>query len=67
MDSTLRGAYINVPQADMKFLKELVKKMGWTVERKESLLKKYISKRPSKVDLSDDDIMEELKAVRYKE
>ncbi|MBV3885033.1 hypothetical protein KSY27_08535 [Bacteroides eggerthii] len=51
----------------MKFLKELVKKMGWTVERKESLLKKYISKRPSKVDLSDDDIMEELKAVRYKE
>ena len=41
MDSTLRGVYINVPQADMKFLKELVKKMGWTVERKESLLKKY--------------------------
>lgn len=67
MDSTLRGVYINVPQADMKFLKELVKKMGWTVERKESLLKKYISKRTSKVDLSDDDIMEELKAVRYKE
>ena len=67
MDSTLRGVYINVPQADMKFLKELVKKMGWTVERKESLLKKYISKRPSKVDLSDDDIMEEIKAVRYKE
>lgn len=67
MESTLRGVYINVPQADMKFLKELVKKMGWTVERKESLLKKYISKRPSKVDLSDDDIMEELKAVRYKE
>lgn len=67
MDSTLRGVYINVPQADMKFLKELVKKMEWTVERKESLLKKYISKRPSKVDLSDDDIMEELKAVRYKE
>lgn len=67
MDSTLRGVYIHVPQADMKFLKELVKKMGWTVERKESLLKKYISKRPSKVDLSDDDIMEELKAVRYKE
>ena len=67
MDSTLRGVYINVPQADMKFLKELVKKMGWTVERKESLLKKYISKRPSKVDLCDDDIMEELKAVRYKE
>ena len=67
MDSTLRGVYINVPLADMKFLKELVKKMGSTVERKESLLKKYISKRPSKVDLSDDDIMEELKAVRYKE
>lgn len=46
MDSTLRGVYINVPQADMKFLKELVKKMGWTVERKESLLKNiYLSVR----------------------
>lgn len=66
MDSTLQGVYINVPQADMKFFKELVKKMGWTVETKESLLKKYISKRPSKVDLSDEDIMAELNAVRYK-
>ena len=35
-------------------------------ETKESLLKNYISKRPTKVELSDEDIMEEINAVRYR-
>ena len=50
IDSTLQGFYINVLQADMKHLKVL--------------LKKYISERLSKVDLSDNDIMAELNASR---
>ena len=45
---------------------ELAKKMGWSIETKESLLKNYISKRPTKVELSDEDIMEEINAVRYR-
>lgn len=39
--------------------------MGWSVETKESLLKNYISNRPTKVDLSDEDIMKEVNEVRY--
>lgn len=49
----------------MKFFRELAKKMGWTVESKDSILKKYAESRPKGVDLSDDDIMAEINAVRY--
>lgn len=65
METSIQSVYLNIPKTDMKFLKELVKKMGWSVETKESLLKKYISNRPAKVDLSDEDIMKEINAVRY--
>ena len=53
METTIQSVYLNIPKADMKFFKELVKKMGWSVETKESLLKNYISNRPTKVDLSE--------------
>ena len=28
----MQGIYVNVPVSDMKFFKELVKKMGWTID-----------------------------------
>lgn len=65
METTIQGVYLNIPKADMKFFKELAKKMGWSVETKEKLLKNYIAKRPAKVELSDDDILNEVNAVRY--
>lgn len=66
METTIQSVYLNIPKADMKFVKELAKKMGWSIETKESLLKNYISRRPTKVELSDEDIMEEVNAVRYR-
>lgn len=66
MDSTQQGIYLNIPKADMKFFKELTKKMGWTVSTKESVLKNYIQSRPTQVDLTDDEILAEVAAVRYK-
>lgn len=66
METTIQGVYLNIPKADMKFFKELAKKMGWSVETKEKLLKNYIAKRPAKVELSDDDILNEVNAVRYR-
>lgn len=66
METTMQGVYLNIPKADMKFFKELAKKMGWSVETKEKLLKNYMAKRPTKVELSDDDILNEVNAVRYR-
>ncbi|MDL2247385.1 hypothetical protein LJC05_01460 [Bacteroides sp. OttesenSCG-928-J23] len=60
MESTLENVYLNIPKADLKLVKELAKKMGWKVETKDTLLKKYISSRPKRVDLTDDEIMAEI-------
>lgn len=65
MDATVQGFYLNIPKSEVKFFQQLAKKMGWTVSTKESVLDKYINTRPKNVDLSEDDILSELNAVRY--
>lgn len=32
MDTVMHGIYVNIPASDMKFFKELVKKMGWSID-----------------------------------
>lgn len=63
--SSIQGAYINIPISDWKFFKELVKKMGWEVQTREELLDSFIESRPEKSPLTDEEIMNEVKAVRY--
>ena len=57
--------YVKMPQSDMVFFQLFADKMGWLVENKTELLRKYISSRPKNVDLTDEEIMEEVRAVRY--
>lgn len=64
MDTTIQGFYLNIPKADVKFFQQLVK-MGWSASTKESMLDQYVKSRPKDVELSDDDILSELNAVRY--
>jgi hypothetical protein len=55
----------NIPQTDIVFLEELSRRMGWTFQTKENVLRKYISTRPKQTDLSDAEIMEVVNSVRY--
>ena len=48
-----------------KYAEELVKKMGWEVQTREELLDSFIESRPEKSPLTDEEIMNEVKAVRY--
>ena len=59
------GVRLNIPKSDVRFFKELVSKMGWVFETKESVLQKYIASRPKNVELSDEEILSEVYAVRY--
>lgn len=43
--------YVKMPQSDMAFFQLFADKMGWLVENKTELLRKYISSRPKNVDL----------------
>jgi len=63
--TTLQTIYLNVPQEEVRFITSLAEKMGWKIETKEDVLRKFIATRPKNVDLTDEEINEEVKAVRY--
>jgi len=57
--------FVDLPQSDMDFFQIFADKMGWFVDKKQNLWDKYIKNSPQNVDLSEDEIMEEVRAVRY--
>lgn len=66
MDTTMnQGVFLSIPKSDIKFFKELAKKMGWDIDIREDFLKDYIASRPKRVNLSDEEILAELNAIRY--
>ena len=62
-----QGVFLSIPKSDIKFFKELAKKMGWDIDIREDFLKDYIASRPKKVNLSEEEILAELNAIRYGE
>ena len=68
MDTSMnQGVFLSIPKSDIKFFKELAKKMGWDIDIREDFLKDYIASRPQKVNLSEEEILAELNATRYGE
>ena len=66
MDTTMnQGIFLSIPKSDIKFFKELAKKMGWDIDIREDFLKDYIASRPKRVNLSEEKILAELNAIRY--
>ena len=66
MDTTInQGVFLSIPKSDIKFFKELAKKMGWDIDIREDFLKDYIASRPKRVNLSEEEILAELNAIRY--
>ena len=55
---------LSIPTEEMTFVSLLAKKMGWKIETKESLLDPFIQSCPKDVDISDEDIQNEVDAVR---
>ena len=66
MDTTMnQGVFLSIPKSDIKFFKELAKKMGWDIDIREDFLKDYIASRPKRVNLYEEEILAELNAIRY--
>lgn len=63
--ATIQGVYVNVPTVDWSLFRELVRKFGWQVETREQLLDRFISTRPANPAISEEEIMDEVRAVRY--
>ena len=65
--SNTQGIYLNVPMSDWMLLKELIRKFGWQAETREQLLDRFVKSRPKKPVLSEEEIMEEVNAIRYQQ
>lgn len=61
----MQGVYVNVPNVDWSLFRELVRNFGWQVETREQLLDRFISTRPDNPAISEEEIMDEVRAVRY--
>ena len=60
-----QGVYLNVPLSDWVLLKELIRKFGWQAETREQLLDRFIVSRPANPGISEEEIMDEVRSVRY--
>lgn len=63
--ATIQGVFVNVPTVDWSLFRELIRKFGWQAETREQMLDRFISTRPTNPDISEDEIMEEVRSVRY--
>ncbi len=61
----MQGVYVNVPSADWSLFRELIRKFGWQAETREQLLNRFANSRPTTPALTEEEIMDEIKAVRY--
>ena len=60
-----QGVYVNVPLMDWSLFRELIKKFGWQAETREQLLDRFVNSRPVAPEISEEEIMDEVRAVRY--
>ena len=60
-----QGVYVNVPMVDWSLFRELIKKFGWQAETREQLLDRFVKSRSANPDISEEEIMDEVRAVRY--
>ena len=56
---------LSIPNDEVSFIQRLAQKMGWTFEKKEDVLTRFISSVPKDIDISDEDIIEAVKEIRY--
>lgn len=61
----MQGVYVNVPSGDWSLFRELIRKFGWQAETREQMLERFVGSRPAKPSVSEEEIMDEVKAVRY--
>ena len=60
-----QGVYLNIPSTDWILLQQLVNRFGWQSKTREELLDEFIQTRPVIPELTEEEIMNEVRAVRY--
>jgi hypothetical protein len=56
---------VDIPQSDMIFFKLIADKVGWQFKSRQNLWDEYLKNSPKNIDLSEEEIIDEVRAVRY--
>jgi hypothetical protein len=64
-NAVCEDVYVRMPQSDMDFFQLFAQKMGWQIDKKQHLWEKFMQNSPQNVDLTEEEIVEEVRAVRY--
>ena len=56
---------VDIPQSDLIFFKLFADKLGWQFRNRQTIWDEFIKNSPENIDLSDEEIMEAVRAVRY--
>lgn len=59
------NVYMRIPNQDLAFMTMLANKMGWNISTDEDVMQEFLETRPYDVCVTEDDIMQEVRAVRY--
>lgn len=56
---------LSIPNDEVNFIMSLAKKMGWTFEKKDDVLTRFISSCPPNTNITDKEIQDAVNAIRY--
>lgn len=60
----MKQIVLSIPNGEIPFMVSLAEKMGWTLQTRENLVEKFIASCPAEMDITDEEIQEEVNAVR---
>jgi len=63
---TMQGVFLDVPSADRNLLETLARKFGWRIRTREDKLQDFVKRRPKKPELTEEDIVNEIKMMRQR-
>lgn len=56
---------LSIPNEEVNFIQKLAQKMGWSIEKKEDILTRFISSVPKNLNISEEEIQEAVDSIRY--
>ncbi len=66
MDTAIERVTVDIPKDDIKLFKIVAHRFGWKLSYdRDALVDEFIDMLPTEPQLSEEEIMEEVKAVRY--
>ena len=65
MNTAVKRVLVDVPENDIEIFQRVVKGMGWKISDREQILNDFFDNLPKNPDITEDEIMEEVRAVRY--